>query len=431
MTFETFKTLILILLVGLSLLLTISLWSYQPDHDRHNTGLKYVNEVELGGDVASKRSLIKPNAIIFHMNTDYYGFKHPNDMNDLYTLMQDWTMSDPVLEEDESFPSHDHMVEVIFPENMPMEVVKNIFTLDDPEESLPTWSFQRLLFIFDTNDSTVKAHFLSVDGREQAIFSVNESNASEKLQTYVNKRTGLVKYLLFEQAPSRIFLPEDQVDIRQRTLAVERIEPSLLVDALFPNPALVSPNVGEAFFTDGQRGMNIQQDGNGIEYINPIQSNYEHMGVINLLDESIQDINEHKGWTEKYHLDSIIPSMNQIRYRMHYDSYPIFHQGDLSIIEQQWRNQDLYLYRRPLFRLTNSFGGSNIKLPSGREVIYYLENNSSYNIESVRDIRIGFYLTYADDEYYSVNLEPAWFMDYNGSWQIIRTAETDFNEGGS
>lgn len=431
MTFETFKSFLLIILVCLSILLTFGLWSYQPDFDQYNTSLKYVNEVDLGGDVESKKTIIQPKSMIFHIDQNYFGFKHPDDRQALFQDIQQWGLTDLTIEEDLKPPSNNRMIEIIFPEKLPMPIIKSLFTLDDTDQFLPTWSFQRLLFTFDTDLSLVYVHFLSVDGRQQAIFSVSDPNAFSKLWAYVSKRTGLVKYLPFEQSPSRIFLPEDQVDIRKRTLAVDRIEPSLLVDALFKDPSLVSPNVGEAFFTDGQRGMRIHQNGNSIEYINPIQSNYERIDIVSLLDQSIMNINDHKGWTENYHLESINSSINQIIYRMHYDGYPIFHQGDLSIIEQQWRNQDLHKYRRPLLRLNNSFGGNVVKLPSGREVIYYIENSSSYDLDKISDIQIGFYLTYADDEPYSINLEPAWYIKYNGSWQMIRMTETDINEGGN
>src|SRR5690625_1383171 len=93
MTFETFKSILLIVLVSVSLLLTLGLWNYQPDY-QHNTGLKYVNEVDLGGDVESTKTMIQPSSIIFHINNQYFGFNHAMDQLDLYEDMQEWELLD-------------------------------------------------------------------------------------------------------------------------------------------------------------------------------------------------------------------------------------------------------------------------------------------------------------------------------------------------
>lgn len=430
MNYEMVKTILLSILVGLSLLLTYGLWSYQPDFDQYKTEMEYVNEANLGGELASKKSIIKPNQVIFHINNAYFGFDHPSNRRSLFQEMQEWEMENLSISEDETLSAEEKTVEVTFPEKLPMSIIDSIFTLDIPDDSLPTWSFKRVIFTLDEENSNVQANFLSVDRRKQAMFTIEDSKAFETLSKQMRERTDLIEYTLFDEVSSQIFLPADTIDMRKETLTIERIEPSILVDALFRDPSLVSPNVNEAYFTDGQRGMRIYHNENSMEYINPMQSNYDRMDIDRLLDESIEDINDHQGWTEDYYLDAIDPAINQVVYRMHYDEYPIFHHGHLSKIEQQWRDNELHIYRRPLLSLTNSFGGGHVKLPSGHEIIEYLSSTSSYDLEKIEDIQIGYYLSYADDEAYSIHLEPVWSMNYNGSWQVIRSTDAYFDEGG-
>src|SRR5699024_8084635 len=60
---------------------------------------------------------------------------------------------------------------------------------------------------------------------------------------------------------------------------------------------------------------------------------------------------------------------DSIKYRMHYNDFPVFSSQDLSVIEQSWRDQDLHLYRRPLFSLDNCLRW--IRLPLVREKISF------------------------------------------------------------
>lgn len=432
MTLETFKSFVLAILVGLSLILTYSLWTFQPNYDRYKSDLQYVSEVDLGGDIVTKKSIVKPYMMILHMNGEFFGFKQPGIGQSLFSDIQEYTLANfSMSSETEDLADESYLLEIIFPESLPLEVVKNLFVLEDADIKLPNWSFNTIFLAFAEDRNQIDVHFISTDEGERASFVIESTRAIMNLWSTISKEDNIERYFLVEDLSPQIYLPEDQPMVQTRTLAIERIAPSKLVDALFSNPALVSPNVGEAYFTDGQRGMRVLHEQKSIEYINPIQSSYEHMEKLELLDESISKINDHAGWTNDFYLDTIVSSLNQVIYRMHYDYYPIFHQSDLSIIDHQWRQNDVYKYKRPIFYLKSSFGGSYTALPSGHELIQYLQGHLEENIQNVRDIRIGYHLVYVESEPYSINLEPAWFMNYNGQWQIIRMIEPDFEERGA
>ena len=81
MKLETFKTIILTILVGISLLLTFSLWNYQPNYDPlYPTSSNYVNEVDAGGIEETKRSIIEPINIVFHYDGETYGFEKRGEL---------------------------------------------------------------------------------------------------------------------------------------------------------------------------------------------------------------------------------------------------------------------------------------------------------------------------------------------------------------
>src|SRR5690625_891410 len=113
MKFESVKTFILTILVGLSLLLTFGLWTYQPEHELLND-TSYINEVDIGGIEEAKKDIIEPNHIIFHKDQRYFGYEDPINRQNLYKDIQSWTLYKLHISEDNGDPEHIYQVEVFF-----------------------------------------------------------------------------------------------------------------------------------------------------------------------------------------------------------------------------------------------------------------------------------------------------------------------------
>lgn len=431
MKIETVKSFVLAILVGVSLLLTLGLWSFQPNY-KYLDNMDYA-EADIGGeDNVSKKDIVEPKSIIFHNYSRHYGFSDPKDRQKLYQDMQSWVLFNFETSKANGPPDDDYQVEMVFPDELPMAMVDKLFTLNE-EAVLPDWSFQRVYITFDTHDSSLKIQFLSMNGDQKASAIVNNSQKYDLLWTYVINQRGLSEYIPFDKSDSPIYIPKQPQGMNQLKLTVTEIDPDKLVDALFSNPQIVRrniSNVGEVYYSDTIRGMRVQGKGRSIAYFNPLNTNYERMSPMDLLDISMKNINEHNGWTGDYNLEELRPSTNFVRYRMYYDGYPTFNHK-LSVIEQEWRNQDLYKYQRPLFSLNGPPGNSSVDLQSGNDVIYLLKN-SDYNLDNIEDIRLGYHVVYDDSDLsYYLTLKPAWHMKYNGNWQEIRFDDSPQHKGGS
>lgn len=430
MKFETLKTTVLIILVITSLLLTFGLWNYQPNEDLQvTTNTNYLNEVDLGGKEETKRSIIKPSSIIFHSEGQYYGFSNPLEQDLLFQDMQEWVLSDYIREDQKGAFENDNQVEVIFPNEIPVSVIQSLFVLKENEQ-LPDWSFRRAYITFNQSYSSLNIYFPSVDGTEQVKFTINNASMYTQLWNFVQTKQELVSFIKYGPNNQPIYIPEDSIEMTIRSLAIETIPPPKLLEALFPNQSLISSNVGEAYFTDGQRGMQVLQNGLGIEYINPVHSNKRNRNPLELIDLSILDVNDHKGWTDDFRLENIDLTENLIQYRMHYDGYPVYHRLGLTRIEQQWRDNERFQYIRPLFKLNNLLGSDNIKLKSGEDVINALLNEGNYDLSYVTDLALGYRLNYLDRASYSVILYPAWFIKYRDEWQAMRFTDVEEMERG-
>jgi len=179
---------------------------------------------------------------------------------------------------------------------------------------------------------------------------------------------------------------------------------------------LVTQNVRENYYTDGQRGLRMSQDDLKMDFVNPLQGNYESMTRMELLDHAIANINEQKGWTNSFRFERIEGFINQVRFRMTYDGYGVYDNYGLTLIDQEWRNQLLYKYARPMLEVGNVLNSKDVTLPSGEQVLETIQAHpEKLKIKEIKDIRVGYFLNYVNDVR-SITLEPYWFILYENDW---------------
>lgn len=413
---ETVKSFILIVLVSISFLLSYILWSYQPNYDLFYDA-SYVNEANIGGSERTKNELLAPQEIIFHRNGETLGFLRPNDKQALYDEVAAWGLYDVQVTEADGRPEKKDYVEFIFADPMPTELLMSLFTFHDSFD-VPNWSFERVFIVLDEETQTLDVRILSLDQRHQIKATIEKSGAYQTLSRYGEEHPLLQNYIAAGSLAAPFYLPEEAVQLTSKTLVAGRIEPELFINALFRNPSLVKSNIREAYYTDGQRGMRVFQEGRSLEYINPIQSAYETIDPIDLIDRSINNINEHHGWLNQYLFAKLDSSIGKISFQLHFEGYPVFDHNGMSVMEQEWRGQELYQYRRPLIYLGNLLSSYEVELPGGAEVLTVLGETDTFALEKIRDIRVGYLLNYLD-EAHSLTLEPSWFIYYKGEWVRI------------
>lgn len=422
MKFETVKSFILSILVVFSLLLTLGLWYYQPNYDVLYDEDSSVSEFEtdIGGKKESISDVIKPNAMIFHnYQTDqHFTFKKPMDYVQLFNNMESWTLSDFKKRPVDGLPKDDEQIEIRFPTDIPMELLKKMFSIDD-DVDLPTWLFNKAIVGFDKGSSILKVTFVSSDEKYAGTVEVHNKDAYDLLWGHMSSQENMVQltpYDLSNSDDEPIYIPTNAISMTEYSLSIDETDPNKLVNALFSKPSLVSTTFGESYFTDGQRQMSLLHGERTVEFFDPYSDTYDKMDIPDLIDRTVQNINDHRGWTNDYYLSELTPASNQIKFQMHYKGYPVFSYSDLSTIEQQWREQKLHQYDRPLFQIKNELRQEEKELESGEDIMQSLTDNPNYNMSKVQDLKVGYKLSY-DESTQSVELQPAWYVNYDGNWR--------------
>src|SRR5690625_5195988 len=117
---------------------------------------------------------------------------------------------------------------MMFPESLPLVVIKNLFILEDSDAKLPNWTYHTMYLAFDEDSSQIKVYFISTDEQNQASFVIESTRAVMNLRSAITQEDHLIPYFLVEELSPRIYLPEEQPSVQSRTLAIERITPSKL-----------------------------------------------------------------------------------------------------------------------------------------------------------------------------------------------------------
>ncbi|GEN31204.1 regulatory protein YycH of two-component signal transduction system YycFG [Cerasibacillus quisquiliarum] len=434
MKIEVIKSYALFILVGLSLILTYNIWTYKPGFDVHYAEEErmYVPEDDffLAGDTLSLEDVIIPSTIIFHDQGKFFGFQEANDLKNIYREIGRWTIYDFSTGDSTGPPKHKRQIEIRYPTPLPMTIVPRLFTFDKGLKNLPSWSFNRIFMTFDKKQTMLKLHFMSIDGKQQATATIQQAEKYELLLNYMENKKTLEEYIPFQaKSDWYIYIPSGSVKKAKKSFSVDvealNRAPNKLINALFSDPSLVTRNLTKeniANYTDGRQQLQIDSQRLNMEFTNPSQTQVkDSLNSIELIERTVIDINEHKGWTGEFHLESIDTADQKITFLMYQNGEPILG-SNRTTIEVERRKQDLFKYERPLFQISDLIVEEMTELPSGEKIIQLI-NQSQYNLKDIQDIRIGYHLKFQDRSSYIFTLEPAWFMKYNNTWVEIQSDE--------
>jgi len=437
MKLETVKSFVLFVLIGVSVLLSYTLWSYQPNSDMTLGGEIVDNEMDAGGfSDKIKQSMVKPTDIIFHSPNGYYGFIKANDRDALYEQMQSWVVTNFSAGGAENYATSEQGVELIFSDEIPMEIINSLFSFGTDDTVFPSWSMNRIFISFIDESKSLNVEFISSDNNDTATAVINDTASYDQLWTTLTSLDDetLTEYVAINEESSAIYIPAGKVSLPNYSITPADINPNLFVNILFSNPAVVretnSQSIGETYFTDS-RQMSVYNDRLRMEYVNhgiPSSDEQTFFSETELLDRTISHINSHSGWTGDYRLEDINSESNRVSFQKYYNGYPVFSNSRLSTIQQRWALQQnglqLIEYDRPLFHFDNEFSNEVKSLISGESLIDYLENNTGSTLENIQDLKVGYELQYRNEqtnEY--IQLDPAWYKKENNSWQKIVSDE--------
>lgn len=317
----------------------------------------------------------------------------------------------------------DNQLTLFFNEEIPLQVFSNIFTINDKEVPDEV-SFTRL--ILDWSDfetkGQVKLLFLNTEKRElyQAIADV--SNETSFLAEVVEPLENYSPYTEVERdSLLSLYVIQGKVEATEYKYLIEDTLPETYKNILFSDLTIVK-NVESGKsekYADSTSLMTVDTQNRVLNYVYPQAESIALIRSTRLLLDSFDFINDHGGFTADYRFSSMNVGKHETKYQLFLKGYPIYSNSTMTHIVTTWGENRIFLYRRPYYTIEQDIFRAVKQLPSGDEIISYIESNEDYSMKDIDDVVIGYYLTLDQNEEKLFLLEPSWFIISNNSWMRI------------
>ncbi|PET57872.1 hypothetical protein CN514_15180 [Bacillus sp. AFS001701] len=431
---EHIKSVILTTLVIVSLVLSYSLWSYQPTYDVLQNQ-DYVQKVSIGAKRDFK-DIVIPNLLVVHESNKNYETTKQSNISPIYRSLQksEITNFENLTNKTsevayQSITKGKNKLEIIFPTVVPVETLGKALNLD--AKRLQNVLFDRIIINLSTKqDSSARIYFSNE--AQNILYGASFDNSSiiasvEKIRDNYESFTESLRYKL--DSGKIIYLPKKPIKLTTMEFLTTDIDVDKLKDAIFSDPSNVrkeSTDSGDTF-TDGTRLMSVSPLNRSISFVNPTTPENNNNQSPNLLvQRSVDFINAHGGWTDGYILSGVKPENNEVSFRLFVNNLPVYNN---STITTSWGVDDIETFKRPLykFRIQVDKKESELELMAGPQIMEIISNNKSINKSLIKDISLGYETIFDEDKstinqpYYNraIQLKPVWIINYDDTYKKI------------
>ncbi|MFC4321720.1 YycH family regulatory protein [Litchfieldia salsa] len=437
MSYESIKSLVLTIAVLASILLTWGLWTYHPEYETIENA-NIVDNVPIS-NTKDLASLIKPTKILFHTNGKHYGTIDETEINTILKEVKKWEISDfnnisSTLSTNDfsAFLQKSGHVEIQFIDEIPLSIYRAIFNVS--EQELPTMTFDRVIINLNETDEYGSLYFVSVE--EQMVYEAKAyTDSIEGLEEIYAQSNEYPEYFTYSVSETKsIFLPVNSTSMNSVQYYTDYLDAERFKDALFIDPSIVKKHIltyGEEY-TDGSRLLRVSTKKDSFQYINLVNSTTtDTMGKADLITSSIEFINEHGGWTDKYRYFMTNKFEQRTVFQLYINNYPVFNKSGLTEIHQIWNQNEVSKYQRPLLVLEIPIPSTKVELPSGERVIQEITSQEGFEPALLDEVILGYELVENQEKTNVATLEPIWSYHYDGRWRKLELLQgTGGNKGG-
>ncbi|MFC4778315.1 YycH family regulatory protein [Paenibacillus sp. GCM10023252] len=346
---ERLKTIALILLVALSLVQSYLLAYSMPGLGATvRVEQDYVNTEPLG-PAEDVDSVVFPEELILHFGNKRHSVLRPESTfyNQIYRMIQGREFKGfqrrPSNVLNWQLVRDEHVgIELRFGSGVPVDLLRKTQAMKlDGDLLFLNEVIDRIWIYKEKGSEEVRTYFFSADG--QMVFeSVRADLTVRDVENYV----GFGEYqTLYDATADGIYVPVKPVQAVQITVPYETYSPELMQRNLFFDPSTtraIEDRNGSRIYTDGKRGLQVEQDGKWISYTDPAAPQNSDNQMTDNVYASVDFINDHGGWDGKHRF--IYPGADAkgqtVIFQQYYDQYPVlqqstFNYGYMKLVLQQ------------------------------------------------------------------------------------------------
>ncbi len=375
---EKLKTTTLIVLVALSLIQSYFLVYHMPGLGAAvRSEQDYVNAEPIGKS-ATVESLIFPERIVIHRGDNEHTIIDPGTQ--FYDMILKQRIAGREFKGFQRTPAaminwnevrqNDIGLELHFSNGIAVELLQKLMKLEG-DIGFQNEKIDRIWIYKASDTDEVRAFFFSHDGK-MVYESVRADLTVRDVQDYV----GFGQYLpAYEVTGDGLYIPVDPIQATEMIFAYDSYTPEQMQRSLFVDPSTtlaVEDRSGSLLFTDGKRGLQIEQNGKWINFTNSTATQTSNPNVSESVFTAVEFVNQHGGWDGTYRLNhSTNPTDKNISFRKYVEQYPVidtapFRYGYMRLTLQQG---DVTEYVRSLITLEDKAEERKARLLPGRELL--------------------------------------------------------------
>ncbi|WP_261131380.1 YycH family regulatory protein [Bacillus sp. Marseille-Q3570] len=433
---EIIKTILLTLLIILSIFLTYNLWTFTPNNKVLENEATIETKIPQDEDGKSEKlaNIIQPRQIVLHKGGEHF-WSYSKDQNEIYDRLQSTLLisdsSKKSVEYKANIPSDG--IDIVYPVAIPIDVLKETFHFSKENPFENNKGNVKRLRVFETDGEWNLQFVFEPEGNSYEIDQLKERVAYQfqlsdnKIKTSIDKMISsenTIQVESFELGENKrtFYLPVDQIKIDTYLYRPHQLDIDLFVRALLPSNVVTEKMEDRILYGKSKSFIAYYENENKFIY-NSNWTSQDNVMRQNQIIQSLDFINNHAGWTDKYHLyyyndstidDETTNSQTEIAYRMIINGFPVLNNfNSIGEINLKWTANQADEYRRSLtyLKAPTEINPPLDVLEKGSEVIEAL--SAVPDPEDITDITIGYVLRPAESDTL-FSLEPAWY--YKSTW---------------
>ncbi|MCM3762813.1 two-component system activity regulator YycH [Alkalihalobacillus oceani] len=440
MNYEHIKTGLLIGLIALSMVLTWKLWTFQPNFALLDETTRYVSN-ETMSEERRLTDLILPEQMIIHYGDQKSMIpRQTAEFEELYQGLLNASLDEGEPMSAGPFPKEGASggIEFVFPASLPIDIFLGLFQVDREEMSIPITAVNRLYIYIDEQSEQVRMQLLSSE--DEPMVELDTTLAPGELEETVVR--GIEEYPAvtslsemdetLKSVNKAIYFPDEPLTAERLSFTISPIPGAFFRQSLFTDPASVKyyrQSGSEESYTDGNRIININNNGLFMEYNNPIFTGTQERSSKHIILSSYEFINGHGGWSDQYLLSRWVSTdaRDEAEYRMHVNDLPVisFQGLDQMKLTATRSGNQIESYARPLFDLDSSpiDARQQVELPSGEQLLERLRDQEYFDFQRLQKVTVGYEMIMPNPSFVTVN--PYWFILYDNHWQKVTFNEEE------
>ncbi|WP_169084085.1 YycH family regulatory protein [Paenibacillus sp. PL91] len=381
---EKIKTTTLIVLVALSLLQSYLLAYSMPGLGATvRSDQDYVNAEPMGPQT-SVESVIFPEELVIHLGGNKHTVIYPG------TQFYDMILNQRIQGREfkgfqrsplnvlnwEEIRKNDIGIELRFDNGIPVELLQKLLKLEGDLLFLNE-TIDRIWIFKTTGSEEVRTFFFSAGG-QMVYESVRADLTVRDVQDYVGFGQFQPKYTMTADG---LYLPAAPIQSKEMVFPYETYSPDLMQRSLFDpsTTRAIEDRSGSQIYTDGKRGLQVEQNGKWISYTDPSAPQITENLLSDNVYASVDFVNQHGGWDGVHRFVNAMPGEEgkYIRFKQYVEQYPVietppFRYGYMKLTLQQGVVTE---YARSLITLGLQSESRSVRwLPGGEELQSSLEN---------------------------------------------------------